>query len=194
MRNWLSEARAHQPSAETAEIAKTPPSGTRPVVSAVSAISATALPYPVADGRADSLELSDQTDTSERAAISEHDGRVPRRWAEGLARLHPDIPPRGFTPSRWLEVVNDSGLLLDRWGSSLEALGWTDEDLWGCDASAPDQRLDLAGLAVEMSGREVLCVTASTATIKTVSGTLTFYRRPKEEPRALLWELPEVRQ
>ena len=190
MRNWLSEARAHQPSAETAEIAKTPPAGTRQVVSAVSAVSATTLPCPVADGQSGDSEVSHQTDTGERAAIIEHGGQMPRRWAEGLARLHPDRPPRGFTPIRWLEVVNDSGLLLDRWGATLEALGWIDADVWGCDASAPDQRLDLAGLALAMSGREVVAVTSSTATIRTASGTLTFYRRPKEEPRTLLWEMP----
>jgi len=89
-------------------------------------------------------------------------------------------------------VVNDSGLLLDHWGSSLEALGWTDADVWGCDASAPDQRLDLAGLALAMSGREVLAVTANSATIRTASGTLTYYRRPRDEPRLLLWDLPEL--
>ena len=29
----------------------------------------------------------------ERAAIVEHDGNIPRAWAEGFARLDPDRPP-----------------------------------------------------------------------------------------------------
>jgi hypothetical protein len=130
-------------------------------------------------------------DVEERAAIVNHDGGVLRRWAEGLARLDPDRPPRGFSPARWLQLVNDSGLLLDRWGTNLDALGWTDTDVWGCDLAAPDQRLDNAGLALAVSGREVMCVTSSTATIKTTGGTLTFYRRRRGEPQVLLWELPE---
>lgn len=154
MRNLLAEARSlgtQTPAAQTAGTAETRPIGPPHAVPAVSAITAPAPHH--AELRSHlpgNLNLS-QPERSERAAIVEHDGRVPRHWAEGLARLHPDRPPRGFTPSRWLEVVNDSGLLLDRWGTTLEALGSTDADVWGCDAAAPDQRLDLAGLAVEMS-------------------------------------------
>lgn len=169
MRKWLRD-----PLPEIPEIPLTPP------------------PDPVSgvSGIPGSRHRDGDANRAERAAIIEHDGRVPRRWAESLARLHPDRPPRGFTPARWLEVVNDSGILLDRWGANLQALGWTDVELWGCDASAPDQRLDLAGLALAMSGREVVAVTSSTATIRTASGVLTFYRHPKDEPRTLLWEMP----
>lgn len=172
MRKWLRDPLPEIP--EIPEIPLTPPPDP---VSGVSGISGSQL----RDGNAD---------RDERAAISEHDGRVPRRWAEGLARLDPNRPPHGFTPARWLEVVNDSGLLLDRWGATLEALGWSDADVWACDSAAPDKRLDLAGLALAMSGREVLYVTSETATIRTTSGTLTFYRHPEKESRVLLWELP----
>jgi len=131
-------------------------------------------------------------DIAERVAIAQFDGQIPRHWAEGLARLDPDRPPHGFGAARWLQVVNDAGLLLDRWGSQLDRLGWEDHDLWACDPAAPERRVDLAGLALAVSGRDVLCVTANTATIKTTSGTLTYNRRPRAEPRMLLWDLQEA--
>lgn len=173
MRKWLRD-----PLPEIPEIPQTPPPRS---VSGINGVSGSQLH----DG--DAVR-------EERAAICEFDGKVRRGWAEGLARLDPDVPPRGFPPLRWMELVNDSGLLLDQWGAVLEALGWTDLDLWACDQAAPDQRLDLAGLAVAMSGRKVLAVTASTATIKTTSCVLTFYRHTRAEPRVLLWDLPKAAQ
>jgi hypothetical protein len=48
----------------------------------------------------------------ERAAIVEYDGGVPRAWAEGYARLHPDRPPKDLPPKRWLQFINDIGRFL----------------------------------------------------------------------------------
>jgi hypothetical protein len=37
----------------------------------------------------------------ERAAIVEHDGKIPCEWAEGFARLDPDRPPVDVPLKRW---------------------------------------------------------------------------------------------
>jgi hypothetical protein len=61
----------------------------------------------------------------ERAAIIEHDGNIPRAWAEGYARLHPDHPPGDVPLRRWQTFVDDCGRFLDgRWAKRVAALGW----------------------------------------------------------------------
>jgi hypothetical protein len=70
---------------------------------------------------------------AERAAIVEHDGGIPRAWAEGFARLHPDRPPSDVPLRRWQIVINDIGRFLDagwprrrqRWGG----------DRWTCSVA-----------------------------------------------------------
>jgi hypothetical protein len=49
----------------------------------------------------------------ERAAIIQHDGAIPRAWAEGFARLDPDRPPGDVPPKRWQLFVDDVGRFLD---------------------------------------------------------------------------------
>jgi hypothetical protein len=49
----------------------------------------------------------------ERAAIVEHDGGIPREWAEGFARLDPARPPSDVPLRRWQRFVDDVGLFLD---------------------------------------------------------------------------------
>src|SRR5262249_57558490 len=49
----------------------------------------------------------------ERAAIVEHDGAIPREWAEGFARLDPDAAPADVPPKRWQRFIDDIGLFLD---------------------------------------------------------------------------------
>ena len=41
----------------------------------------------------------------ERAAIAEYEAGIPRAWAEGLARLHPDHPPADVPPKRWQQFI-----------------------------------------------------------------------------------------
>jgi hypothetical protein len=62
---------------------------------------------------------------AERAAIIEHDGRIPRGWAEGFARLDPDRTPADVPPRRWQRFVDDVGLFLDGpFCAVAAALGW----------------------------------------------------------------------
>jgi hypothetical protein len=50
---------------------------------------------------------------SERAAIVEHDGKIPRERAEGFGRLDPDRPPVDVPLKRWQRFIDDVGGFLD---------------------------------------------------------------------------------
>jgi hypothetical protein len=83
---------------------------------------------------------------NERAPFVEHDGAIPREWAEGFARLDPDRAPGDVPPRRWQRFVDDACTFLDRWAAQASALGWSTHDLFGCDrdrrkhsASGPTQ-------------------------------------------------------
>jgi hypothetical protein len=128
----------------------------------------------------------------ERAAIIEHDGGVPRLWAEALARLNPNRPPCNMSPKRWLQFIDDCGRFLDGgWATRAEALGWGPLELFGCDRVKPFARLDRAGLLWLLNGGKLIALTAATATIETIGGARqTYRRRPIEvDAVALAWEL-----
>jgi hypothetical protein len=83
----------------------------------------------------------------ERAALTEYDGRVPRAWAEGLARLDPAQPPADVPSKRWVQFIDDCGRFLDNgWATKAETLGWGPLDLFGCDRDRPFARMDHMGL------------------------------------------------
>ena len=73
----------------------------------------------------------------ERAAIVEYDGKIPREWAEGFARLDPDQPPADVPLKRWQRFIDDIGLFLDGWSAYAAALGWGPLDLFGCNRERP---------------------------------------------------------
>jgi hypothetical protein len=60
--------------------------------------------------------LSDEGDFEERAAIMEHDGGLPRREAEDLARLLQAHPPVGTDPGTWAWFVEQATEIIDRSG------------------------------------------------------------------------------
>jgi len=74
----------------------------------------------------------------ERAAVIEYDGRAPRDWAEALARLDPEKPPRHVPRHRWQRFIDDCGRFLDAgWADKAAALGWGPLQLFGCDRKRP---------------------------------------------------------
>jgi|APSaa5957512535_1039671.scaffolds.fasta_scaffold117459_1 hypothetical protein len=109
-------------------------------------------------------------DFDERAAIIEYGAGVPREWAEGFARFctmprHPD-----FSEQRWQCLIDDAGRFLDRWAVQVAAMGWTTLEVFGVHSGKPDVRIDLKGLVPCIGGREVIAVSADSATIQTPSG------------------------
>jgi hypothetical protein len=127
----------------------------------------------------------------ERAAIVEHDGGVPRAWAEGFARLDPDRPPNDVPPHRWRRFVDDVGSFLDgRLCAVAAALGWTAFDLFGADRDRPFARIDQAGLLWLLNGDRLELLTDDAATIERRSGARQTWRRTaSRRGRVLAWEL-----
>jgi hypothetical protein len=127
----------------------------------------------------------------ERAAIIQHDGGIPRTWAEGFARLHPDRPLGDVPLHRWQRFVDDVGRFLDSpFCAVAAALGWGPYDLFGCDRDRPFARLDQQGLLWSLNGDRLVAFSENTATIETRTGARqTFRRQPTEPGRVLAWEL-----
>ena len=128
-----------------------------------------------------------------RAAIIEHDGAIPRDWAEGFARLHPDRPPSDVPRRRWQTFIDDCGRFLDTWGAEALALGWGPLELFGCDGEKPFARVDQMGLIWFIKGGHVASMSMSAAVIETAIGVRqTYRRRPVAMGEvALPWELTE---
>src|SRR5262245_45785475 len=95
-------------------------------------------------------------------------------------------PPALVPVERWRQCVEDGKRFLAAWGSQAEALGWTTADLFGLH-QPPEQphpsynrlsRYDCTGLAWLLQGREVIALTADSASIrKPATGNITTYRR-----------------
>jgi hypothetical protein len=128
----------------------------------------------------------------ERAAIVEHDGGSPRAWAEALAQLDPAKPPADVPLARWQQFIDDCGRFLDLgWANRAEALGWRPSELFGFDRERPLARYEHMGLLWILQGGKLVALTAQTATIDTLTGSLQTYRRvPIGSDRIVLaWEL-----
>ena len=129
-------------------------------------------------------------DLHERAALIECGANVPRRWAEGFATLCSMSQPVGFTPERWERIIDAAGSFFDRWASAAITCGWSDLDVFGCDAAAPDKRFDCMGLALLLDRWEVSSIDQAGADLVTETGTVLRYRRrPLPRHTISLWQL-----
>jgi hypothetical protein len=124
----------------------------------------------------------------ERVAIVEHDGQLPRSWAEGFARLLP-IARRVTSRYSWQTFIDDFGRFLDGgWTERAASFDWGPLDLFGCDRERPFARIDHAGLLWLVNGDRLLELTESTATIETRTGARQSWRRKPSLPgRVLAW-------
>jgi hypothetical protein len=129
----------------------------------------------------------------ERAAIVEHDSKIPREWAAGFARLDPDRPPVGVPPRGWQRFVDDCGRFVDAgWAEQAAALGWGSLDLFGCDRERPFTRIDQCGLLWLLNGARVIMLAEDAAAIETPTGAQqTWRRKPSEQGGVLAWELAQ---
>jgi hypothetical protein len=93
--------------------------------------------------------------------------------------------PRHIDPADWERAVEDARKFLSNWGVQAEALGWTSDDLIEL-APIPDDipgdyrrlsRYELTGLIWLLRGRPVVALTATTAAIQHMSGSITVYRK-----------------
>jgi hypothetical protein len=115
----------------------------------------------------------------ERAAITEHDGCVPRSWADAFAKLHADRPPPEVSYRQWRQFVDDCGLFIDRWATKAGALGWIPNHLFGWETCRPFPLAAMyVGLGWRIDGGTVVALTEKAATVIRVNGLrLTLERR-----------------
>jgi hypothetical protein len=142
------------------------------------------------------------TDTQEeRAAIIEHDGGVPRAWAEALARLDPTEPPAGMPPEDWNRVI-DAGCRLvdDGWHKQANALGWGPLELFGCDRTFPMRPRAkgllwrLGELCRDSDDTHLVALTAHGALVETGERDIYLRRNPPVPGQVLTWEVGEWRR
>jgi hypothetical protein len=126
----------------------------------------------------------------ERAAILEHDGGIPRDWAEGFAQLDPTRPPGGIPVRRWQAVIDAIGTFLDRWAAKAIANGWQAADIFGADAIRPESNWLNAGPLWAGDGARVIEVHPDRILFETRGGVRQSHpRRSHMRLRLLPWEL-----
>lgn len=128
----------------------------------------------------------------ERAAIIEDGAGVPRRWAEGFARLDIAGRPPDFTEKAWRQLIEDGGRFLDRWASEAARLGWTALDVFGVHPAAPSTNYDAIGLVPLIRGGDVVAIGLDRATIRTHGRTLLTYLRRPQPGVIAVWELVDT--
>lgn len=130
-----------------------------------------------------------QDDRDERAAIVEHEGSVPREWAEAYASLLAMPRPEGITEARWRLLLDDAGRFLDGWAHEASALGWAASDVWTCRLPPAASDLPSLGLVGVLNGRRVVAITEACATIAADNGAPpTVYRRPTASQTVWRWQ------
>ncbi|MBF0583608.1 MAG: hypothetical protein HQL80_05145 [Magnetococcales bacterium] len=107
----------------------------------------------------------DDDDFSERAAIVEFCGGVPRQWAEGLATICTMPRPSDFTPRQWTAIVNAAGAFADRWAVTAAKVGWTTGEVFGIHSINPKGRFDRMGLLMRLAdpGKTLVQLTSDAA-------------------------------
>jgi len=118
---------------------------------------------------------------------------VPTEWIEGLEKLRSMPRPVAVNLRLWQHVVEAAGYFMEDWSTRAAALGWDTAAIFGCSASAPMDRLDLAGLVWFLDiGDEIAAMSETTAVIRKRSGaTQTFRRTRPFEPVICTWDLGE---
>lgn len=105
-------------------------------------------------------------------------------WAPGLDRLHALPKPGWMRADRWEELLFDAVRFTREWGAQAVRRGWTELELFGCNANPQARRLDNDGLIILLRGRRITAIDGQTATIQcSGGGTLRF---SKAEPAAAI--------
>jgi hypothetical protein len=111
-----------------------------------------------------------------------------RKVVAALSERCPDL----VEDHRWRNAVADATAFLRQWGQQAAALGWMARNLFGL-AEIPERpspnyqrlsRYDQTGLVWQLQGRQVVELTKDKAVIETATGTVSFYRARRDEPRA----------
>jgi hypothetical protein len=110
-------------------------------------------------------------------------GRLCRTLSELERRCPDQVEPR-----RWQQAIEDGRRFLAQWGEQAEILGWTARDLFGLHEVPPNpspnyqrlSRYDCTGLIWLLQGQPVVALSDGTAAIKSISGSITTYRKHRK--------------
>jgi hypothetical protein len=95
-------------------------------------------------------------------------------------------PPAYISVERWRQCVKDGSRFLAKWSEQAEAMGWSTADLFGLHTPPAKphpsysrlSRYDCTGLCWLLQGKEVIALTADTASIRNPrTGNVTVYRK-----------------
>lgn len=112
---------------------------------------------------------------------------LPIHIRDGLATLGRMKAPRDLNSTRWPIAVTDAVRLGgDGWAAKALALGWSDLVLFGVVA-AHDGDPNADGLAVKLSGRRLLAICGTFATIDPGAGGRLYLYRGNNDGARLLW-------
>jgi hypothetical protein len=78
---------------------------------------------------------------------------------------------------RWRRVLDAIGTFLDRWAAAAVKCGWSDLDLFGVNAAAPDPRFDRMRLVMLLDRCEVTEINESGADLLLGGGVTQRYER-----------------
>ena len=112
------------------------------------------------------------------------------QWRQGLAKLNPTAPIRGFAPGRWIRLIDGGTTFLDAWGRTAAALGWSTLDVFGVHPEAPAARYDVMGLVPLLGDRELTAVEATHATMRMPTGSKLTYLRRRRPGAVPIWCVP----
>lgn len=115
------------------------------------------------------LNEDERMEFEERAAILEHEGGLPRIWAEAFVKLLLRSKPDNISKKRWQTIINQISLLLDVNSSHLKNVikyGWGIDDIFGCHRITPEQRYDGMGLLMLLQDREIVEVKKDVIVLK----------------------------
>src|SRR5215831_6749075 len=94
-------------------------------------------------------------------------------------------PPAYIPEDRWRMAISDGRAFIRQWGEAAQRLAWSSADLFGLH-QPPDNphpsyrrlsRYGETGLCWLLEGREVIALTATTATIRNPTGNITVFRK-----------------
>jgi len=86
---------------------------------------------------AEVVSLFEDDVASERAAIISVDAGIPPPWSDAFAQMIEIERPPSVFADEWADLCNAAGVLLDRWGSQLAALGWSPGETLGIRPERP---------------------------------------------------------
>jgi len=126
---------------------------------------------------------------AERAAIAEHEGRLPRDWAERLAGLAHGPRPVGIAERDWSARLEALWRFADRHAAVLDAAGWDFAEVFG--GGAAWSRLDQRGAAWLALSASALEITPDCLRWRSPEGSPRTLWRKGRGPHVRRWDRPK---